>query len=92
MRGEVSGEMSDKGVAKNLQELPLNLPVPVDDDACRHLTGAAVPSIALSATSGRTVVLSGLAAGRAALFFYPRTGMPGEPAGPDWDAIPGARG
>jgi len=25
-------------------------------------------------------------------FFYPRTGEPGKAAGPEWDAIPGARG
>ena len=28
----------------------------------------------------------------AVFFFYPRTGEPGKAAGPEWDAIPGARG
>lgn len=28
----------------------------------------------------------------AVLFFFPRTGLPGSPAGPAWNAIPGARG
>jgi peroxiredoxin len=28
----------------------------------------------------------------AVFFLYPRTGEPGKPAGPDWNAIPGARG
>jgi peroxiredoxin len=28
----------------------------------------------------------------AVFFFYPRTGEPGRAAGPEWDAIPGARG
>ena len=31
-------------------------------------------------------------AGRAVLFFYPRTGEKGRSAGPEWDLIPGARG
>ena len=31
-------------------------------------------------------------AGRAVLFFYPRTGEAGKAAGPEWDAIAGARG
>lgn len=66
--------------------------MPVDDGASAHLEGAAVPSLALAATSGRMVDLARLASGRAVLFFYPRTGAPGEPPGPDWDAIPGARG
>lgn len=36
--------------------------------------------------------LAEVAEGPAVLFFYPRTGEPGKPAGPEWDAIPGARG
>jgi hypothetical protein len=79
-------------VALNFQELPPDLPAPVDDGAGAHLEGAAVPPLALRATSGRVVELAQLAAGRAVLFFYPRTGRPGEPVKPDWDAIPGARG
>jgi len=72
--------------------LPPDLPVPVDDGAADHLRGAVLPALALPSTAGRTVRLTDLAAGRAVLFFYPRSGRPEEPSGPGWDAIPGARG
>jgi hypothetical protein len=72
--------------------LPPGLPVPVDDGACAHLRGLLVPAIALPSTAGRWVDLQELARRRAVLFFYPRTGVPGEPPNRDWDAIPGARG
>ncbi|HTK91200.1 MAG TPA: peroxiredoxin [Verrucomicrobiae bacterium] len=72
--------------------LPDGLPVPVDDGATAHLPGAAVPGIVLPATSGRMVALDQWASGPGVLFFYPRTGEAGQPAGPEWDAIPGARG
>ena len=38
------------------------------------------------------VDLAEAAARPAVFFFYPRTGEPGKAAGPEWDAIPGARG
>jgi len=41
---------------------------------------------------GGTVRLDMVTAGRAVLFFYPRTGEAGKSAGPQWDAIAGARG
>jgi peroxiredoxin len=75
-----------------LHHLPPDLPVPVDDGACDHLAGAQVPSVRLRATSGRVVDLAAVAEGPTVLFFYPRTGEPGRAAGPEWDAIPGARG
>lgn len=70
--------------------LPEGLPVPVDDGACDHLAGATLPPLALPSTSGREVMLTAL--DRAVLFFYPRTGVPDEPASDDWNLIPGARG
>ena len=76
----------------DLHQLPANLPVPVDDGACDHLPGARVPSVRLQSTSGRWVDLVEIAGRPAVLFFYPRTGEPGRAAGPEWDAIPGARG
>jgi peroxiredoxin len=76
----------------HLHRLPADLPVPRDDGACDHLPGAQVPSIRLVSTAGREVDLAKVAARPAVLFFYPRTGEPGKPAGPEWDAIPGARG
>ena len=72
--------------------LPAGLPVPVDDGATAHLPGAAVPDIVLPASSGRLVALDQWAGAPGVLFFYPRTGEAGRPAGPEWDAIPGARG
>ena len=75
----------------NLYELPRNLPEPVDDGACNHLTGMRLPSIALPSTSGRRVNLDGLA-GRAVLYCYPRTGRPDVDPPEGWDQIPGARG
>lgn len=79
-------------MSPDLHALPPNLPVPVDDGACDHLPGARVPSVRLASTGGRTVDLAEIAARPAVLFFYPRTGEPGKAAGPEWDAIPGARG
>jgi peroxiredoxin len=71
--------------------LPDDLPVPQDDGAARHLTGAALPDIALPATDGAVVNLSRLM-GRTVAYIYPRTGRPGQPLPHGWDAIPGARG
>ena len=67
------------------------IPAPVDDGASRHLTGATVPSIPLTATNGETVDLSGLK-GRTVVYAYPRTGRPGVENPDGWDMIPGARG
>jgi peroxiredoxin len=72
-------------------DLPTDLPRPVDDGACAHLTGFRVPSVELPATKGGSVDLSQLV-GRSVVFCYPRTGRPNEPVPEGWDAIPGARG
>jgi peroxiredoxin len=79
-------------VTGSLHTLPAGLPVPVDDGATTHLPGAAVPAVTLPATSGRLVDLRQWGAAPGVLFFYPRTGEAGRSAGPEWDAIPGARG
>jgi peroxiredoxin len=72
--------------------LPAGLPVPQDDGAANHLTGATFPDARLRATDGRGVCLAALR-GRTIVYAYPRTGRPGEqPLVSDWDAIPGARG
>jgi peroxiredoxin len=71
--------------------LPADLPVPQDDGAARHLSGMRLPSVPLGATDGSQVDLSKLA-GRAVVYVYPRTGVPGQPSPDGWDAIPGARG
>ncbi len=77
-------------------QLPEALPVPVDDGAAEHLPGMPLPAIALATTLSRSLGLSQIL-GPSVIFFYPRTGIPGQPpnlgfSGEDWDTIPGARG
>ena len=73
-------------------ELPDDLPRPVDDGAAAHLVGAVIPPVSLRSTDGDLVDLSALI-GRTVVYVYPRTGRPGSaPLAPDWDQIPGARG
>lgn len=76
----------------DLFNLPADLPVPQDDGACDHLPGKDLPSLALEATSGRTVNLAEESQARAVFFFYPRTGRPGVSIPAEWDRVPGARG
>jgi peroxiredoxin len=78
-------------IAHDPNILPVDLPVPTDDGAARHLEGIQLPSLALPATSGDTVDLSALT-GRTVVYIYPRTGRPGQKLPDGWDAIPGARG
>jgi peroxiredoxin len=68
-----------------------SIPVPVDDGAAAHLTGARLPDLALPSTAGGTVHLADLA-GWSVLYFYPMTGRPDQPLPEGWDMIPGARG
>lgn len=75
----------------DLNRLPDGLPVPLDDGACDHLPGLALPSVPLSTTSGDTVDLS-LLPGRTVVYVYPRTGRPDQAVPTGWDEIPGARG
>lgn len=79
--------------------LPEGLPAPIDDGRCLHLRGRSLPEISLACTSGGPRTLNTLAkdARGVVLFFYPRTGVPGQPPslgyhGEEWDSIPGARG
>jgi peroxiredoxin (alkyl hydroperoxide reductase subunit C) len=68
------------------------IPAPEDDGAARHLAGLAAPDVVLAATDGTGVSLARVP-GRAVVFAYPRTGVPGQNSPvPDWDMIPGARG
>jgi peroxiredoxin len=80
-------------IQPNLLEVDWSkIPAPEDDGAARHLTGMAMPDIALPATDGTRVSL-GKVPGRVVVFAYPRTGVPGQISPvPDWDMIPGARG
>jgi peroxiredoxin len=72
--------------------LPDDLPVPEDDGAANHLTGARIPHAPLLGTNGKTIDLAGVP-GTVVVFAYPRTGKPNvDPLVPEWDEIPGARG
>src|SRR5690348_4037896 len=72
---------------RDLYTLPPGLPVPEDDGAADHLTGAELPHVTLDSTRG-PVDISTLDV----LYVYPRSGKPGEPSLPGWDDVPGARG
>lgn len=81
--------------------LPPGLPVPIDDGACDHLVGTLLPPIELGCTGPASINLhrfrTDARLSEAVLFFYPRTGVPGQPPslgfdGAEWDTIPGARG
>jgi peroxiredoxin len=76
---------------EKLTELPKDLPTPVDDGACNHLTGDYLPSISLSSTQGEYVDLSTIS-GYVVIYCYPMTGKPGVSLPDGWDEIPGARG
>jgi len=67
--------------------LPEGLPVPEDDGAADHLLGAEVPSLTLDSSLGPVDVSD-----FGVVYVYPRTGKPGVPSLPGWDAFPGARG
>jgi peroxiredoxin len=77
----------------NLNEVDWSkIPAPEDDGGARHLTGMAVPDIALAATDGTEISLAKVP-DRVVVFAYPRTGVPGQISPvPEWDMIPGARG
>jgi peroxiredoxin len=76
---------------KDLSKLPENLPAPIDDGACAHLSGTRTPSVSLVATTGETVDL-GTLPGIVVVYFYPMIGRPDSPPLVGWNEIPGARG
>ena len=74
-------------MTRDVYALPEGLPVPVDDGACEHLPGLAMPDLELESSRGTVNVRD-----FDVLYVYPRTGRPGQPSLPGWDEIPGARG
>ena len=72
--------------------LPAGLPVPVDDGAADHLPGPFCPPSRCRRRRAGPPAGPWRRPVGAVLFFYPRTGEAGKSAGPEWDAIPGARG
>ena len=77
--------------ARNIHDLPENLPVPTDDGAADHLPGTRLPPVPLASTGGENVDLSALP-GRTVVYCYPMTGRPDRSLPAGWDEIPGARG
>lgn len=75
----------------DLNQIPANLPVPIDDGLAGHLVGIRLPSISLHATNGTRIDLSQVQ-GRLVIYCYPRTGTPNTSLPEGWDQIPGARG
>jgi peroxiredoxin len=71
--------------------LPNDLPVPVDDGACAHLTGLELPDVRLVSTDGRTVSIRG-GDRTTVLYVYPKSGRPGVDPPPGWNDTPGMRG
>ncbi len=78
-------------IPASLTAIPDDLRTPADDGACDHLTGLAIPAVALRSTRGREVAIADLK-GRIVIYCYPRTGQPGVALPDGWDGIPGARG
>ncbi len=76
----------------NYATLPDDLPAPLDDGACAHLPGTALPRLSLPSSDGSSIELGALPPGRTILYCYPMTGTPGQALPEGWDAIPGARG
>lgn len=68
------------------------LPEPHDDGAADRLPGRRLPPLRLSSSTGESVDLAGLGAGRTIIYVYPLTGRPDVDLPEGWDAIPGARG
>jgi peroxiredoxin len=75
----------------SLDQLPENLPVPVDDGACAHLTGIKLPKIKLACTNDRSINI-GTLTGYSVIYVYPMTGRPNVALPEGWESIPGARG
>ncbi len=75
----------------NFADLPIDLPVPLDDGAESHLTGLTLPPIQLHSTYGEVVELDQLK-GQYVIYVYPMTGRPNFALPEGWDSIPGARG
>src|SRR4030081_3114800 len=76
---------------RECEELPKNLPVPINDGTCNHLTRLQLPSVPLLSTAGSFVDLASLP-GRTVVYCYPRTGSPHQDLPDGWNLIPGARG
>ena len=75
----------------NLNQLPVDLPIPQDDGSTNHLKGMKLPNVALNATNGKTINFGDIKS-KLVIYCYPMTGRPDVPLPDGWDEIPGARG
>jgi len=75
----------------NFEQIPDDLPIPVNDGACEHLTGMNLPEIELSCTDGNSINI-GTQTGNRVIYIYPMTGRPNVALPEGWNEIPGARG
>jgi peroxiredoxin len=75
----------------NLNQLPIDLPIPEDDGATAHLKGMHLPNVSLLATNGLSIDI-GAIQGWLVIYCYPMTGQPNVALPDGWDQIPGARG
>ncbi len=71
--------------------MPEDLPVPLDDGACKHLKNMKMPDVSLRATDDQQINLS-LLSGWSVIFCYPMTGRPGVAIPNGWVQLPGAPG
>lgn len=78
----------------NINDLPSDLPAPLDDGATNHLVGREMPDLLLESTNQDKINMKDDFKKTSVLFIYPRAGSPLEPnLNPElWDATPGARG
>ena len=76
----------------NLIDLPTNLPEPMQDGLCDHLSNSSIPDISLPSQDGNFLKLNRSDTFRLVIFCYPMTGRPDSPLPKNWNLIPGARG
>jgi len=74
-----------------MNELPADLPIPLDDGSTNHLKGMKLPKVSLQATNGKRIDLADIK-GKLVIYCYPMTGQPNVALPDGWDQIPGARG
>jgi peroxiredoxin len=79
-------------MSADFNQLPPDLPMPVDDGAADGLLGAALPDLALPSTTVGEARLADFPGRLLVAYVYPMTGTPGEALPYGWDDIPGARG
>jgi peroxiredoxin len=79
-------------VTNNYNQLPANLPVPIDDGLAYHLISMSLPEVSLASTSGKKFSFGSSFHEKLVLYVYPLTGQPNVALPEGWDEIPGARG